>query len=131
LNGKESSSSKIAYKLPSVFSFLLRSEILGACLCQPPGLDFEAFMPLLLFVVEERGELVVCVSAVTQEGESSIGLTEVMTDALIEQGPYESFNFEPPSLAMGAYRNCNIEHQCIVVAVPENLTEVLLLLFPF
>jgi hypothetical protein len=78
-------------------------EILGACLCQPPGLEYEAFMPLLLFVVEEKNELVVCVSAVTQEGESSIGLTEVMTDALIEQGPYSSFDFEPPSLAMGTY----------------------------
>ena len=60
-------------------------------------------MPLLLFVVEEKNELVVCVSAVTQEGENSIGLTEVMTDALIEQGPYSSFDFEPPSLAMGTY----------------------------
>eukprot|EP00531_Pseudo-nitzschia_arenysensis_P008969 CAMPEP_0116119166 /NCGR_PEP_ID=MMETSP0329-20121206/2493_1 /TAXON_ID=697910 /ORGANISM="Pseudo-nitzschia arenysensis, Strain B593" /LENGTH=1930 /DNA_ID=CAMNT_0003612843 /DNA_START=102 /DNA_END=5893 /DNA_ORIENTATION=- len=78
-------------------------EILGACLCQPPGLEYEAFMPLLLFVVEEKNELVVCVSAVTQEGENSIGLTEVMTDALIEQGPYASFDFEPPSLAMGTY----------------------------
>ena len=79
------------------------SEILGACLCQPPGLEYEAFMPLLLFVVEEKNELVVCVSAVTQEGENSIGLTDVMTDALIEQGPYSSFDFEPPSLAMGTY----------------------------
>ena len=81
--------------------FLRISEILGACLCQPPGLEYEAFMPLLLFVVEDKNELVVCVSAVTQEGENSIGLTEVMTDALIEQGPYFSFDFEPPSLAMG------------------------------
>lgn len=58
-------------------------------------------MPLLLFVVEENNELIVCVSAVTQEGEKSIGLTEVMTDALIEQDPYRSFDFEPPTLAMG------------------------------
>ncbi|VEU44210.1 unnamed protein product [Pseudo-nitzschia multistriata] len=78
-------------------------EILGACLCQPPGLNFEAFMPLVLFVVEENNELIVCVSAVTQEDENSIGLTDVMTDALIEQGPYHSFDFEPPALAMGTY----------------------------
>lgn len=89
--------------LLTAFIFLFYSEILGACLCQPPGLEYEAFMPLLLFVVEENNELVVCVSAVTQEGENSIGLTEVMTDALIEQGPYASFDFEPPSLAMGMY----------------------------
>jgi len=78
-------------------------EILGACLCQPPGLELEPFMPLMLFVVEENKELIVCVSAVTQEGENSIGLTEVMTDALIEQGPHRSFDFEPPTLAMGTY----------------------------
>ena len=80
---------------------LINSDILGACLCQPPGMEFEPFMPLLLFVVKEDNELIVCVSAVTENGENSIGLTEVMTDALIEQGPYRSFDFEPPTLAMG------------------------------
>ena len=66
-------------------------------------------MPLVLFVVEENNELIVCVSAVTQEDENSIGLTDVMTDALIEQGPYHSFDFEPPALAMGTYQNVSGE----------------------
>jgi len=87
-----------------VLLYHLISEILGACLCQPPGMEDEPFMPLLLFVVEEKNHLIVCVAAVTEEGENSIGLTEVMTDALIEQGPYHSFDFEPPTLAMGTYR---------------------------
>ena len=66
-------------------------------------------MPLMLFVVEENKELIVCVSAVTQEGENSIGLTEVMTDALIEQGRYRSFDFQPPTLAMGTYHSKSLE----------------------
>lgn len=60
-------------------------------------------MPLLLFVVESEGDLIVCVSAVTEATETSIGLTEVMTDALIEQGPYRDMDFEPPTLAMGTW----------------------------
>ena len=59
-------------------------------------------MPLLLFVSEENDQLIVCVSAIT-ENEGSIARTDVMTDALIEQGPYRSFDFEPPSLAMGTH----------------------------
>lgn len=58
-------------------------------------------MPLLLFVVEAEEDLVVCISAVTETSEVSIGLTEVMTDALIELAPYRNFNYEPPTLAMG------------------------------
>jgi hypothetical protein len=77
-------------------------DILGACLCQQPGLEYEPFMPLLLFVSEENDQLIVCVSAIT-ENEGSIARTDVMTDALIEQGPYRSFDFEPPSLAMGTH----------------------------
>ena len=64
-------------------------------------MEYEPFMPLLLFVVEENNELIVCVSAITDDEENSIGITEVMTDALIEQGPCHSFDFEPPTLAMG------------------------------
>jgi hypothetical protein len=54
-------------------------------------------------VVESEGDLVVCVSAVTEAAETSIGLTEVMTDALIEQGAYQNMNYEPPTLAMGTW----------------------------
>eukprot|EP00536_Pseudo-nitzschia_multiseries_P007798 jgi/Psemu1/256590/estExt_Genewise1Plus.C_1870025 len=93
-------------------------EILGACLCQPPGLEFEPFMPLMVFVVEENNELIVCVAAVTQEGENAVGLTEVMTDALIEQGPYRSFDFEPPTLAMGTYPEvlcCSLGSTVVVI----------------
>eukprot|EP00537_Pseudo-nitzschia_pungens_P005976 CAMPEP_0172360890 /NCGR_PEP_ID=MMETSP1060-20121228/4819_1 /TAXON_ID=37318 /ORGANISM="Pseudo-nitzschia pungens, Strain cf. cingulata" /LENGTH=2771 /DNA_ID=CAMNT_0013082989 /DNA_START=94 /DNA_END=8409 /DNA_ORIENTATION=+ len=93
-------------------------EILGACLCQPPGAELDAFMPLMVFVVEENEELIVCVSAVTQEGENSIGLTDVMTDALIEQGPYRSFDFEPPTLAMGTYPEvlcCSLGSTVVVI----------------
>mmetsp|Transcript_8689 Transcript_8689/g.25730 ORF Transcript_8689/g.25730 Transcript_8689/m.25730 type:complete len:145 (+) Transcript_8689:4739-5173(+) len=75
-------------------------------------------MPLMVFVVEENEELIVCVSAVTQEGENSIGLTDVMTDALIEQGPYRSFDFEPPTLAMGTYPEvlcCSLGSTVVVI----------------
>lgn len=59
-------------------------------------------MPLLLFVVEsEDRDLVVCVSAVTATSDVSVGLTDVMTDALIEMAPYHEKNYEPPVLAMG------------------------------
>ncbi|CAJ1959779.1 unnamed protein product [Cylindrotheca closterium] len=75
--------------------------VLGACLCSPPDIGYEAWMPLLLFVVEAEEDLVVCISAVTETSEVSIGLTEVMTDALIELGPYKGFDYEPPTLAMG------------------------------
>lgn len=89
------------------------SGILGACLCQPPGMEYEPFMPLMLFVVEEHNELIVCVSAITEDGDDSIAITDVMTDALVEQGPYRSFDFEPPTLAMGTcasllVRNLNL-----------------------
>lgn len=60
-------------------------------------------MPLLLFVLEAGEDLVVCVSAVTETSEVSIGLTDVMTDALIELAPYHEFDFEPPTLAMGTW----------------------------
>jgi hypothetical protein len=60
-------------------------------------------MPLLLFVVESEKDLVVCVSAVTEATETSIGLTEVMTDALIELGPYKNIDYAPPTLAMGTW----------------------------
>lgn len=60
------------------------------------------FMPLLMFVLEDDNELVVCVSAIIEDTDS-IALTDVMTDALIDQGPYRSFDFEPPTLAMGTY----------------------------
>jgi hypothetical protein len=66
-------------------------------------MGFDAFMPLLLFVVENENELVVCVSAITEVGDKSVGLTEVMTDALIDQGPYLDMDFDPPTLAMGTY----------------------------
>lgn len=82
---------------------LVISDILGACLCQPPDAGYEAWMPLLLFVVESGDDLVVCVSSVTEVGDQSVGLTEVMTDALIEVGPYRSLDYEPPALAMGTY----------------------------
>lgn len=88
--------------ISSSFSYY-NSDVLGACLCRPPDVGYEAWMPLLLFVVEsEEGDLVVCVSAVTDQ-DASIGLTEVMTDALIEQAPYADMNYEPPSLAMGTW----------------------------
>jgi len=74
---------------------------LGACLCSPPDTGYGAWMPLLLFVVEAGEDLVVCISAVTEISEVSIGLTDVMTDALIELAPYRGFDFEPPTLAMG------------------------------
>jgi hypothetical protein len=66
-----------------------------------------------LFVVEEHNELIVCVSAITEDGDDSIAITDVMTDALVEQGPYRSFDFEPPTLAMGTcasllVRNLNL-----------------------
>jgi hypothetical protein len=64
-------------------------------------MEYEPFMPLMLFVVEEHNELIVCVSAITEDGDDSIAITDVMTDALVEQGPYRSFDFEPPTLAMG------------------------------
>jgi hypothetical protein len=87
-----------------LFTFVKKiSDILGACLCQPPSIGYEPFMPLLLFVVESDDDLVVCVSAVTEEGENSVGLTEVMTDALIEQRLYNSLDLEPPAMAMGTY----------------------------
>lgn len=57
----------------------------------------------MVFVVEADDDLVVCVSAVTEAGDASVGLTEVMTDALIELGPYQEMDFEPPTLAMGTY----------------------------
>ena len=81
------------------------SDVMGACLCRPPDVGFEAWMPLLMFVVEsEEGDWVVCVSAVTETtSEMSIGLTEVMTDALIEQAPYAEIDYEPPTLAMGTW----------------------------
>lgn len=83
--------------------FVFYSDVLGACLCRPPDVGYEAWMPLLLFVVEHDNDLVVCVSAVTEESETSVGLTEVMTDALIETGPYENMDFQPPTLAMGTW----------------------------
>lgn len=60
-------------------------------------------MPLLLFVLEAGEDLVVCVSAVTETSDVSIGLTDVMTDALIELAPYQDLEFEPPTLAMGSW----------------------------
>ena len=86
-----------------VLRFFYRSDVLGACLCRPPDVGYEAWMPLLLFVVESERDMVVCVSAVTEAGEASIGLTDVMTDALIELEPYEPFDFQPPTLAMGTW----------------------------
>eukprot|EP00980_Cylindrotheca_fusiformis_P028887 scaffold22668_cov161-Cylindrotheca_fusiformis.AAC.4 len=77
--------------------------VLGACLCSPPDVGYEAWMPLLLFVLEAGEDLVVCVSAVTETSEVSIGLTDVMTDALIELAPYKDLEFEPPTLAMGSW----------------------------
>lgn len=76
-------------------------------------MEYEPFMPLILFVVEEHNELIVCVSAITEDGDDSIAITDVMTDALVEQGPYRSFDFEPPTLAMGTcasllVRNLNL-----------------------
>lgn len=79
---------------------------MGACMCSPPDVGFEAWMPLLLYVErlsEDDDQLVVCISAVTAESETSIGLTEVITDAIIDLGPYQHFNFSPPTLAMGAW----------------------------
>jgi hypothetical protein len=98
--------------------FWLCSDILGACLCQPPDTEYEAFMPLMLFVVENEDDLVVCISAVVEDGEDSVGLTEVMTDALIEQGPYQSLEFEPPTLAMGTYPEvlcCSLGSTIVVI----------------
>lgn len=100
------------------FLFHSCSDILGACLCQPPGIGYEAFMPLLLFVVESDSDLVVCVSAVVEDGESSVGLTEVMTDALIEQGPYQGMEYEPPTLAMGTYPEilcCSLGNTIVII----------------
>jgi hypothetical protein len=79
---------------------------------------FEAFLPLLLFVVESDNDLVVCVAAVTEVGEASVGVTEVMTDALIEQGPYLEMDFEPPILAMGTYPEvlcCSLGSTIVVI----------------
>ncbi|KAG7373353.1 hypothetical protein IV203_034077 [Nitzschia inconspicua] len=93
-------------------------DILGACLCQPPGLGYEAFMPLLLFVVESDNDLVVCVSAVVEEGDSSVSLTEVMTDALIDLNPYQSMEYEPPTLAMGTYPEilcCSLGNTIVII----------------
>eukprot|EP00934_Nitzschia_sp_Nitz4_P009070 Nitzschia sp. Nitz4//scaffold258_size27474//3690//11194//NITZ4_008184-RA/size27474-augustus-gene-0.31-mRNA-1//1//CDS//3329544482//9060//frame0 len=94
--------------------------VLGACLCQPPDVDYEAWMPLLLFVVEsEEGDLVVCVSAVTEASEVSIALTDVMTDALIEMGPYEKFDYAPPTLAMGTWPEvlcCSLGSTIVIIS---------------
>lgn len=85
-------------------ALLSLSGVLGACLCRPPDVGYEAWMPLLLFVAEtEDGDLAVCVSAVTEAAEAAIGVTDVMTDALIETGPYAQFDYEPPTLAMGTW----------------------------
>ena len=87
----------------SPLRLIFSSDVMGACLCLPPEVGYEAWMPLLLFVVESEGDLVVCVSGVTETSETSIGLTEIMTDALIEQAPYANMDFEPPTLAMGTW----------------------------
>ena len=79
---------------------------MGACFCQPPDIgyeEYEAWMPLLLFVVESEGAFIVCVSGVVDTSEISIGLTDVMTDALIEPSSYMGMDFEPPTLAMGTW----------------------------
>jgi len=61
-------------------------------------------MPLLLFVVESReGDLVVCISAVASTSDVSIGVTDVVTDALIEMESYRHKDYEPPNLAMGSW----------------------------
>jgi hypothetical protein len=60
-------------------------------------------MPLLLFVLEAGEDLVVCISAVTETSGVSIGLSDVMTDALIELAPYNNLEFEAPMLAMGTW----------------------------
>jgi hypothetical protein len=76
-------------------------------------------MPLLLFVVESDNDLVVCISAVVENGEDSVGLTEVMTDALIDQRPYQSMDFEPPTLAMGTYPEilcCSLGSTIVIIA---------------
>lgn len=104
--------------LSHTFLFLSCSDILGACLCQPPGIGYEAFMPLLLFVVESDSDLVVCLCAVVEDGKSSVGLTEVMTDALIEQGPYQRIEYEPPTLAMGTYPEilcCSLGNTIVII----------------
>lgn len=65
-------------------------------------------MPLLLFVMEAgdgTNDLIVCVSAVTELAEGVVGLTDVITDALIEMAPYNhpDMDFAPPTLAMGTW----------------------------
>ena len=75
-------------------------------------------MPLLLFVVESGDDLVVCLSAVTEVGEQSVGMTEVMTDALIELGPYRNLDYDPPALAMGTYPEvicCSLGSTIVVI----------------
>ena len=78
-------------------------------------------MPLLLFVVEsEERDLVVCVSAVMETSSaSSIGLTDVMTDALIEMGPYHDIPaYEAPTLAMGSWPEilcCSLGSTIVVI----------------
>lgn len=72
----------------------------------------------MVFVVEADDDLVVCVSAVTEAGDASVGLTEVMTDALIELGPYQEMDFEPPTLAMGTYPEvlcCSLAGTIVVI----------------
>ena len=77
-------------------------------------------MPLLLFVIEsDDGDLVVCISAITEAVESSIGLTDVMTDALIEMAPYEGMDYEPPTLAMGTWPEvlcCSLGSTIVIIA---------------
>lgn len=101
------------------------SDVLGACLCRPPDVGFEAWMPLLLFVVEsEEGDWVVCVSAVTETSETSVGLTEVMTDALIEHAPYEGINYDAPSLAMGTWPEvlcCSLGSTIVIIVRSKGL----------
>lgn len=65
-------------------------------------------MPLLLFVMEAgdgSSDLIVCVSAVTELAEGVVGLTDVITDALIEMAPYNQadMDYAPPTLAMGTW----------------------------
>jgi hypothetical protein len=75
-------------------------------------------MPLLLFVVSEKEDLRLCVSAITEAGELSVGLTDVMTDTVIEMAEYAKLDYAPPTLAMGTWPEvlcCSLGSTIVVI----------------
>ena len=75
-------------------------------------------MPLLLFVVTVDNDLRLCISAIAETSEVSVGLTDVMTDALIEMDDYAMLDYAPPTLAMGTWPEvlcCSLGSTIVVI----------------